>query len=139
LLPLPSFVSMAVYSSLTAVNLVYDPQGPALICKTCQYAMAVSKSQATSHLWEKHRICPEFRRDITPLTRSLDIPNPIDIRCRPDGSLAHPHLELYRGYACLSCKCRNINLETLTRHVSSSCTRPHTSSNVHASIEGRTL
>lgn len=119
---------MAVYSSLTAVNLVYDPQGPALICKTCQYALAVSKSQATSHLWDKHRICPESQRDVTPLIRSLDITNPIDIRCRPDGSLAHPHLELYRGYACLSCKCRTINLETMTRHVSSCCPRRYTSS-----------
>ena len=88
---------MTDYLSLTSVNLVYDPQGPALICKTCQYALAVSKSQATSHLWEKHQICPGSRRDITPLIRSLDIPNPIDIRCRPDDSLAHLHLEVYHG------------------------------------------
>lgn len=88
-----SSVLMAVYSSLTAMNLVYDPQGLALICKTCQYALAVSKSQVTSHLWEKHRIRLESRRDITPLIRSLDIPNPINIRCRPNGLLAHPHLK----------------------------------------------
>ena len=106
----PSSVSMADHSSLTAVNIVYDPQGPALICKSCQYALAVSKSQATSNLWEKHRICPESRRDISPLISSLDIPNPIDIRCRPDGVLARPHLEVYCGYACLSCKHRTINL-----------------------------
>jgi hypothetical protein len=54
-------------------------------------------SHATSHLWEKHQICPESRRDITPFIRSLDIPNPIDIRCRPDDSLSHPHLEAYHG------------------------------------------
>lgn len=41
---------MADYPLLTAVNLVFDPDGPALICKTCQYALAVSGSQVTSHL-----------------------------------------------------------------------------------------
>ncbi|KAH8591171.1 hypothetical protein B0O99DRAFT_719407, partial [Bisporella sp. PMI_857] len=119
---------MADYPLLTAVNLVYDPQGPALICKTCQYALAVSKSQVTSHLWEKHRICPESRRDITPLIRSLKIPNPTDIRLRPDQSLVHPHLEVYRGYACLTCRFRTINLDTITRHVSSCCPPPRASS-----------
>jgi hypothetical protein len=115
---------MADYSLLTAVNLVFDPDGPALICKACQYALAVSGSQVTSHLWNKHQIRPESRRDITPLIRSLKIPNPTDIRLRPDKSLVHPHLEVYRGYACLTCKYRTINLETMTRHVSSCCPPP---------------
>ena len=48
-------LSMADYPLLTAVNLVLDPQGPALICKTCQYALALSKSQVTSHLWRSTR------------------------------------------------------------------------------------
>jgi hypothetical protein len=43
-------LSMADYSMLTAMNLVFDPNGPALICKACHYALAVSGSQATSHL-----------------------------------------------------------------------------------------
>jgi hypothetical protein len=41
---------MADYSLLTVVNLVFDPDGPALICKACQYALAVSESQVTLHL-----------------------------------------------------------------------------------------
>jgi hypothetical protein len=115
---------MADYSLLTAVNLVFDPTGPALICKTCQYTLAVSGSQVTSHLWNKHQICPESRRDITPLIRSLKIPNPRDIHLRPDQSLVCLHLVVYRGYACLNCKHRTINLETMTRHVSSCCHLP---------------
>jgi hypothetical protein len=88
---------MADYSLLTVVNLLLDPQGPALICKTCQYALAVSKSQVTSHLWEKHRTSLESRRDITPLIRSLNIPNPTDIPLRLDNSPVHPHLKVYDG------------------------------------------
>lgn len=115
---------MADYPLFTAINLVYDPQGPALICRTCQYASAVSKSQVTSHLWEKHQICSESWQDITPLIRSLRIPNPTGIRLPPDQSLVHPHLEVYRGYACLTCKYRTINLETITCHVSSCFPHP---------------
>jgi hypothetical protein len=58
---------MADYFLLTAVNLILDPQGPALICKTCQDALALSKSQVTSHLWES-----------TGYVKSLGGPNPLD-------------------------------------------------------------
>ena len=119
---------MADYALLMAVNLVFDPQGPALICKTCRYALAVSRSQVTSHLWEKHQICQEFRRAINPLIRCLQIPNPNDIPLRPGQSLAHPHLEVYRGYACHTCKYRTINLDRMTPHVSSCCAPPRVSS-----------
>jgi hypothetical protein len=102
---------MAEYSLLPAVNLVFDPLGPALICKTCRYALAVSGSQVTSHLWEKHQICPESRRDITVLIRSIQIPNPREIPLRPDDSLAHPHLKIYHGYRCRTCSYRTINLD----------------------------
>jgi hypothetical protein len=34
---------MADYSLLTALNLVFDPDGPALICTTCQYAFVANK------------------------------------------------------------------------------------------------
>jgi hypothetical protein len=109
---------------LTVVNLLLDPHGPALICKTCQYALAVSKSQVTSHLWEKHRISLESRRDITCLIRSLNIPNPTSLLARPDHCLIHPHLKAYGGYACVSCEYRTINLNKMTRHVSSCCLPP---------------
>ncbi len=115
---------MADYPLLAAVNLVYDPLGPALICKTCQYALAVSKSQVTSHLWEKHSICPESRRDITPLIRSLEISNPTELPLRPDHSLVHPYLQVYHGYTCVTCKHRTINLDTITRHVIYCCPPP---------------
>jgi hypothetical protein len=95
---------MADYSLLTALNLVFDPDGPALICTTCQYALSVSGSQVTSHLWNKHKISLEPRRALTPLIRSLQIPNPADIPLWPDESPIYPHLELYRGYACVTCK-----------------------------------
>ena len=116
---------MADYSLLTALNLVFDPDGPALICTTCQYALSVSGSQVTSHLWNKHKIRLESRRALTPLIRSLQIPNPVDIPLRPDESPIHPHLELYRGYACVTCKDRTINLDLITRHVLSCCPPPH--------------
>jgi hypothetical protein len=115
---------MADYSVLAAVNLVFDPLGPALICKTCHYALAVSRSRVTSHLWEKHQISAESRRDITLLIRSIQIPNPTEIPLRLDQSLIHPLLKVFRGYACVSCKYRTINLDMMTRHVSSCCSPP---------------
>ena len=51
---------MASDSLLASVNLVFDPRGPALICKTCQYALAVSKSQVTTHLWKKHGLLVQW-------------------------------------------------------------------------------
>jgi hypothetical protein len=115
---------MADCSLLTALNLSFDPDGPALICTTCKYALAVSGSQVTSHLWNKHKICLESRRDVTPLIRSLQIPHPTDIALRPDESPVHPHLELYRGYTCITCKDRTVNLDLITRHVHSCCPLP---------------
>ena len=115
---------MASDSLLASVNLVFDPRGPALICKTCQYALAVSKSQVTTHLWKKHGILAESRRDVTLLIRSIVIPNPMEIAPRPDESLCHPHLKLFRGYDCVSCQYRSINLDMMTRHVSSCCPGP---------------
>lgn len=115
---------MADYTLLTAVNLVFDPDGPALICRTCQYALAVPRSQVTSHLWNKHQICPGSRRDITLLIRSITIPNPTEIPLRVDQSLIHPALKVFRGYACVSCSYRTINLDMITRHVSSCCAPP---------------
>lgn len=100
---------MADHSLLTAVNLVLDPGGPALICKTCQYALAVSKSQVTSHSWEKHKISLASRRDITSYIHSLNIPNLVNLPRCPDRSLVHPHLKVYGSYACLSCIYRTIN------------------------------
>ncbi|KFZ16922.1 hypothetical protein V502_04827 [Pseudogymnoascus sp. VKM F-4520 (FW-2644)] len=111
-------------SLLTAVNLVYDPQGPVLICKACGFALAVSRSQVTSHLWEKHQISSESRQNITSVIRSLQIPNPTGISLRPDQSLSHPYLKVYRGYACHTCDTRTINLDTITRHVSSCRPQP---------------
>ena len=73
---------MADYSWLNTVNLVFD-DGPPLIRKTCQYALAVSEFRVTLHLVNKHQICPESRRDVTQLMRSLKIPNPTRIPLCP--------------------------------------------------------
>jgi hypothetical protein len=86
--------------------------------------LAVSRSQVTSHLWEKHQISPESRRNITSLIRSLQIPDPTGIPLRPNQSLSHPYLKVYRGYACHTCDSRIINLDTITCHVSSCRPQP---------------
>jgi hypothetical protein len=101
---------MADYSLLRAVNLAFDPLGPALICQTCRYALAVAGSQVTSHLGGKHQNFPESRRDITRFIRSIQIPHPREIPLRPNDSLIRPHLQVYRGYSCLTCSYRTVNL-----------------------------
>jgi hypothetical protein len=70
-------------------------------------------------LWETHRISLESRRDITHLIQSLNIPSPATLPRLPDHSLVHPYLRVYSGYACVSCIYRTINLDKMTRHVSS--------------------
>jgi hypothetical protein len=74
-----------------------------------------------THLLRKHGICAESRRDITLLIRSTEIPNPTKLAPRADQSLIHPYLKVFHGYACVSCQFRSINLDMMTRHVSSCC------------------
>lgn len=109
---------------LASLNLLFDSEGPALVCTTCKYALAVSGSKVTSHLWNKHQIRVESRWSITPLIGSFKLSNPTEICLCPDQSPVHPHLKVYRGYTCLTCRCRTINLDTMTRHVSSCCPPP---------------
>src|SRR4051794_16268262 len=104
---------MAEHPLLASVNLTFDLEGQTLICRTCQYALATSRSQVTSHLWEKHHIPSNGRKGLTAYIRSLNLPDPANIAPRPDGSPIHPTLKLHRGYACRTCKYRTINLDMI--------------------------
>jgi hypothetical protein len=101
---------------LACANLVFDSSGPVLICQKCQYALAVSGTQVTSHLWVKYQTPLHLRTGLTKCVRSLGIPDPATIPVRSDGAHAYLHLHVYRGHACRQCNYQTASLDLMTRH-----------------------
>ena len=104
---------------LARLNLYVDVEEQLLICGPCGYALAVDRSQVTSHLRDKHRT---DQRDRSGLTKHLNTQyphgfrNPAEVLLRTDGSDIHPRLTVYEGFSCYSF--RTINYHELTRHIS---------------------
>jgi hypothetical protein len=102
---------------LARANLIVDHTGPALICQTCQYALAVSGTQVTSHLRAKHQTPLHLRSGLTKCIQTLGLPDPATIGLRNDGSPAHLWLQVCKGHACRQCDYRTTSLDLITRHV----------------------
>src|SRR5436190_18033768 len=113
---------MPSLSQFDLCQLYADPDTRALICRraTCQYALAVTGSQVTSHLRDKHQVSKEYRQGLTAHIRHhpIGLRDPADIPSRPDGSEAHPELRVYDGFACRRCRFLTASYDTLTRHLS---------------------
>ncbi|KAH8749809.1 hypothetical protein BGZ57DRAFT_1019545 [Hyaloscypha finlandica] len=102
---------------LAQAHLIFDPSGPVLICQKCQYALAPSGTQVTSHLRIKHQTPLHLRGGLTKYVQSLGLPDPATISLRGDGAPAHLHLQVYKGHACRQCDYRTTSLDLITRHV----------------------
>ncbi len=104
---------------LARLSLYFDAEAQLLICGRCGYALAVDRSQATSHLRDKHGVDQGDRRGLTKYL-STQYPNgfrnPAEVPLRTDGSDVHPRLVVHEGFAC--CSFRTINYHELTRHIS---------------------
>jgi hypothetical protein len=105
---------------LAVVNLVLDTEISALVCKKCQYCTHFLPQdvgcRVTTHLREKHQTTPERRYGLTKYVRSLRLPDPAQLPLRPDGSRPHPHLRVYKGYACNRRRYLTISLDLMKRH-----------------------
>ncbi|KAH6689252.1 hypothetical protein BKA61DRAFT_717673 [Leptodontidium sp. MPI-SDFR-AT-0119] len=104
---------------LARLHLYVDPKEQLLICGECGYALAVERSQATSHLRDKHRINQGDRRGLTKHLNARypqGFRNPAGVPLRADGSEIHPRLRVHEGFACYSY--RTVNYHELTKHIS---------------------
>jgi Orsellinic acid/F9775 biosynthesis cluster protein D len=104
---------------LARLKLYVDIEEQLLICGRCGYALAVDRSQVTSHLRDKHGINQQDRSGLTKHLNTVyphGFRNPAEVPLRTDGSDIHPQLIVYEGFAC--CSFRTINYHELTRHIS---------------------
>ena len=104
---------------LARLHLYVDLKEQLLICGECGYALAVERSQATSHLRDKHHIDHGDRRGLTKHLNTQyphGFRNPAEVPLRADGSDIHPRLAVHEGFACFSY--RTVNYHELTKHIS---------------------
>ncbi|OBT78668.1 hypothetical protein VF21_02253 [Pseudogymnoascus sp. 05NY08] len=108
---------------LSALQLYADDTERLLICchSECGFALSVSRSQATSHLRDKHNISKELRDGLTRYLKHghpYPFRNPADVAPRDDGSQVHRMLRIHDGFACRACPYRTINYAEYSRHAS---------------------
>jgi len=90
-------------AALASLGLCLNNPEPAVICRSCKYALQPSADGVARHLAEKHHISKTERLDSTSLVESLRLSNPNQLPVRRDGSEAHPDLALQAGVACKIC------------------------------------
>ncbi|KAH6971905.1 hypothetical protein EDB80DRAFT_744228 [Ilyonectria destructans] len=102
------------------LQLWIDPITNLLICtqSECKYAISIGKSCVISHLRDKHKIPTHARKGLFRLLKTLPLSKPDDVSPAEDGSLEHPKLQVYDGFACCECKFRTIHFPTMRRHFS---------------------
>ncbi|PVH70107.1 hypothetical protein DL98DRAFT_389770, partial [Cadophora sp. DSE1049] len=108
---------------LSTLQLYADDTERLLICchSECGFALSVARSQATSHLRDKHHIPKELRDGLTHYLRHghpCSFRNPTEVAPRDDGSPVHRMLRIYDGFACRECPYRTINYAEYSRHAS---------------------
>jgi hypothetical protein len=104
---------------LARLHLYVDSKEQLLICGPCGYALAPDRSQATSHLRDKHHIDQGDRRGLTKHLNTQyphGFRNPAEVPLRANGSDIHPRLAVHEGFAC--CNFRTVNYHELTKHIS---------------------
>ena len=103
---------------LAGLGLYRNRPGPTIICRQCQYAIQASGEAVARHLWEKHQVPPDVRKGLTSFVKSLHLPDPNRLSCRPDASSPHPYLTVQRGTACRHCSFRSTSMNLIHRHLS---------------------
>ncbi|KAH8799328.1 hypothetical protein F5884DRAFT_811482 [Xylogone sp. PMI_703] len=107
---------------LAPYHLYIDPETHQLICcyQDCGFALAISHSRATSHLWNKHRVDSEVRKHIFQWIREnvpFRVRDPSTVASLEDGSPVHSKLRLFEGFNCRKCNYRTSNGPMMDRHV----------------------
>jgi hypothetical protein len=104
---------------LARCHLYVDRESRALICRQCKFALATANSQVTTHLDRKHGVSKELRKGLTKHLRQhpgafRDLSS---IPLRPQGSTAHPELQVHEGFACRRCEFYTISIKQMTSHL----------------------
>ncbi|KAL7940249.1 hypothetical protein V8C42DRAFT_338129, partial [Trichoderma barbatum] len=118
---------MSHLEALAALRLCVEPEASVLICghDECKRALSPNDSHATTHLWEKHKIPREARRNLTNILKTLNLQHPDQAPPRIDGSPEHPLLHIYEGFACSGCKFRSLSLRLTKQHYSDTLPAGH--------------
>ncbi|KAK4232794.1 hypothetical protein C8A03DRAFT_39574, partial [Achaetomium macrosporum] len=102
---------------LAELGLIINAPEPAVICRSCGYALQPNGECVTRHLADKHGIQKELRHGLTPYIHSLRLPDPNTLPLRSDWSPAHPNLAPRAGVACRHCNYRTTSVDLVTRHL----------------------
>jgi hypothetical protein len=107
---------------LSKYQLYADPENQLLICchAECGFALAIARSQATTHLRDKHSIEAELRKSIMHHLKHrlpFQFRDPSTVRSRQDGSPTHPQLRLFEGHNCRRCGYRTTSGPQMDRHI----------------------
>lgn len=102
---------------LEALGLHLNRPEPAILCRTCGFALTPGGDRVSRHLGEKHGIAKSDRRGLNALIRSLNLPDPRTLPVRPNSSGPHPHLERQRGSACRHCGLRSVSQKVIADYV----------------------
>lgn len=108
---------------ISSLQLYADNTERLLICchSECGFALSTARSQATSHLRDKHNIPRDIRDGLTRYLKHkhpYSFRNPADVDPREDGSQVHRMLRISEGFACRECSYRTINYAEYSRHAS---------------------
>ncbi|KAH7227215.1 uncharacterized protein BKA55DRAFT_545827 [Fusarium redolens] len=108
---------MANNALLDNLQLFFNTSARLLICtrESCKFALSNGPSRITTHLHNKHSISTEARKGLNRLLKSLS-PAPLEpdnTSPRADRSAKHDKLQVYKGFACINCQFRTINIQSM--------------------------
>jgi hypothetical protein len=115
--PIPQSLSCDVQLKLRELGLFLNEPEPAIICRDCRYALKPNAKAVSGHLHEKHGISAQARRALPAILRTMRLPDPNTLPCRPDLSPPHPFLATQPGAACLRCGFLSTSHDLIRRHL----------------------
>jgi hypothetical protein len=108
---------MADHALLATVGLVFCPEGPAIICRPCEFAIATSKLH--KHLRDRHHLTIALRRTAVEHACGLYVERDVGrLVPRADGSDIISSLSVHNGFVCLQCRLKTTSEILMIRHLS---------------------
>src|SRR5437588_8486817 len=108
---------MADHALLATVGLVYCPDGPAITCRPCGFAIATSKLH--EHLRDRHDLTIALRRTAVEHACGLYAERDVGrLVPRADGSDIISSLSVHDGFVCLQCCLKTTGEILMIRHLS---------------------
>lgn len=105
---------------LRSVQLEIAQDAELLLCahQDCGFTLSPNPAQVTRHLYERHSVPQEKRRQVTKLLKAgLQLRDPGSAQPRKDGVPRDPRLPSLDGFLCEGCGFWSMSKEAITRHV----------------------